>query len=162
MSSATAAECDSASWHQLTSPDNNGKGLISMLHVAQGCTSPLSQRQLQSSSKGKVKMEITLCSRSPPLMNLISPPLPISSFCLAQRTSCPPFPRPREENKGALSLRFLCLLLSAMGQSPCCLLHFRSESFASRHLDTPGLLRGRPVQCLNNLSEAPNHGHISS
>lgn len=103
MSSATAAECDSASWHQLTSPDNNGKGLISILRVAQGCTSPLSQQQLRSSSKGKVKMEITLCSRSPPLMNLISPPLPISSFCLAQRTSCPPSPRSREENKGALS-----------------------------------------------------------
>lgn len=88
MSSATAAECDSASRHQLTSPDNNGEGLISILRIPQGCTSPLSQQQLRSSSKGKVKMEITLCSCSPPLMNLISPHYPsLHSVSLTQNNT---------------------------------------------------------------------------
>lgn len=102
-------------------------------------------------------MEITLCSRSPPLMNLISPPLPISSFCLAQRTSCPPSPRSREENKGALS-PFSVSPFKRDG--PVTLL---SPSFPLRviHIEAFTLLGClESVPSLNNLSEPSNHGHI--
>lgn len=54
-SSATAAECDSAARHQLTSPDNSGEGLISIRRTARERTSFLSQQKLRSPSKGKVK-----------------------------------------------------------------------------------------------------------
>lgn len=110
MSSATAAECDSASKHQLTSPDNNGKGLISILCIAQDCTSPLSQQQLRSSSKGKVKMEITLCSCSPPLMNLISPHYPsLHSVSLIQNNTPSALVSPPPLS-GGIQRRALCFL----------------------------------------------------
>lgn len=110
MSSATAAECDSASKHQLTSPDNNGEGLFSILCIAQDCTSPLSQQQLRSSSKGKVKMEITLCSCSPPLMNLISPHYPsLHSVSLIQNNTPSALISPLSGGKQRRALCFLSL-----------------------------------------------------
>lgn len=106
MSSATAAERDSASRPQLTSPDNNGEGLISILCIAQSCTSPLSQQQLRSSSNGKVKMEITLCSCSPLLMNLISLHYPsLHSVSLTQNNTPPAL-------SGGKQRRALCFSVS--------------------------------------------------
>lgn len=131
MSSATAAECDSASKHQLTSPDNNGKGLISILCIAQDCTSPLSQQQLRSSS-GKVKMEITLCSCSPPLMNLISPHYTsLHSVSLIQNNTPSALVSPLSGGKQRRALWFLSLFFKRNG--PVTLL---SPSFPLRVIHT--------------------------
>lgn len=103
-------------------------------------------------------MEITLCSCSPPLMNLISPHYPsLHSVSLIQNNTpsalvSPPPPLWRNTKKSSL---FSVSLFQTQWANHAVVAFISASSHSHRSIHALRPLRGFPVQCLNNLSKFP-------